>query len=131
MKELGELILPDDVKYSEDHEWVKIEGDEVLIGITDFAQDQLGDIVFVEMPEVGDSFDTGEEFGSLESVKAVSEMFIPMSGEIVAVNEALADNPELVNSDPYDSWMVKVKPEDMAEFDQLLDAASYLENLKG
>ncbi len=131
MKELDALILPDDVKYSDDHEWVRIEGDVAVVGISDFAQDQLGDIVFVEMPEVGDSFDKGDEFGSLESVKAVSEMFIPVGGEVVAINEELSDAPELVNSDPYANWIVKVKVADSSEYDALLDASAYLENLKG
>lgn len=131
MKELGELNLPADIKYSDDHEWVKSDGDEALIGISDFAQDQLGDIVFVEMPEVGDSFDKGDEFGSLESVKAVSEMYIPIGGEVVEVNEALEDAPELVNEDPYGNWIIKVKVADAGEYDSLLDAEQYLANLKG
>ncbi|HKJ65003.1 MAG TPA: glycine cleavage system protein GcvH, partial [Desulfopila sp.] len=105
MKELDELILPDDLGYTKEHEWAKIEGDLVVIGISDYAQDQLGDIVFVEMPEEGDSFSAGEEFGTLESVKAVSELYIPLSGEVVAVNEELEDSPELLNRDPYGNWI--------------------------
>lgn len=131
MKEIEELILPEDRRYSDDHEWAKVEGDVVFVGISDFAQDQLGDIVFVEMPEVGDSFEKGEEFGSLESVKAVSEMFIPMGGEVTAVNEALVDEPELVNADPYKNWIVQIKPVNVNEYEEMLDSATYLENLKG
>ncbi len=131
MKEIDELNLPEDVRYTKDHEWVKLDGDTVKIGISDYAQDQLGDIVFVEMPTVGDSFDEGEEFGTLESVKAVSEMYAPLGGEIVAVNEELEDTPELLNQDPYGGWIIEVKPNDMAELEQLLDRASYLTVLKG
>lgn len=131
MKELDALILPDNIRYSEDHEWARIEGDAVFIGISDFAQDQLGDIVFVEMPEVGDSFEKGDEFGSLESVKAVSEMFIPLGGKVEAVNEELVDAPEMLNSDPYENWIVKIKVADSSEYDALLDGKSYLESLKG
>ncbi|MBT8369061.1 MAG: glycine cleavage system protein GcvH, partial [Deltaproteobacteria bacterium] len=101
MKELNELSFPDDVRYSESHEWVKVGGDTVKLGITDYAQDQLGDIVFVELPDVGDTFETGAEFGTVESVKAVSELYIPIGGEVVAVNSALEDTPELINNTPY------------------------------
>ncbi|MFU8770193.1 MAG: glycine cleavage system protein GcvH [Desulfotignum sp.] len=132
MKEINDLNLPEDVKYSKDHEWAKTEGDTVTIGINDYAQDQLGEIVFVELPAVGDSFSVEEEFGSVESVKAVSEMYMPISGEVVAVNEALEDAPELVNQDCYqDGWIIKVKPSDMSEMDALMDKAAYLEMLKG
>ncbi len=131
MKELSELNLPKDVCYTEDHEWAgKVDGN-VRIGVSDYAQDQLGDIVFVEFPEVGDTFDKGEEFGSLESVKAVSELYIPISGEIVAINEALEDAPELINEDPYANWIVEVKPNDDSELDALMDADQYLEKIKG
>lgn len=131
MKEIDELNLPDDIRYSEDHEWAKAEGDLVYIGISDFAQDQLGDIVFVEMPEVGDKFEKGDEFGSLESVKAVSEMFIPIGGEVTAINEELTEEPGLVNSDPYTNWIIQIRPADDGEYDDLLDSETYLENLKG
>lgn len=131
MKELDELKLPEDLKYTKDHEWAKVDGDAVLVGITDYAQDQLGDIVFVEMPEAGDSFQAGDEFGTLESVKAVSELYLPIGGEIVEVNEDLDDSPELINQDPYKGWIVKVKPENMAEMDTLLDRAGYLGILQG
>lgn len=131
-KEMNELILPDDVKYSNDHEWAKSRGDNVRIGITDYAQDQLGDIVFVEVPEVGDTFDQASEFGTVESVKAVSEIYMPIGGEIVAVNEELEDAPELLNQDPYGKgWIVEVKPADPAEMDDLMDKNAYLELLKG
>ena len=131
MKELDELNLPEDIRYSDDHEWVRLDDDVATIGISDFAQDQLGDIVFVEMPEVGDSFDKGDEFGSLESVKAVSEMFLPLGGEVVEINEALEEAPELVNEDPYENWIVKIKVSDAGEYEELLDAGNYLAELKG
>lgn len=131
MKELEELDLPDDLGYTEDHEWAKVTGETVRIGVTDYAQDQLGDIVFVEMPSVGDSFEQGDEFGTLESVKAVSELYIPMSGEVVAINEDLEEGPELINEDPYNNWIIEIKPEDSDEFEQLLNANSYMEKLKG
>ncbi len=132
MKEINELNLPEDVKYTKDHEWAKADGDTVTIGINDYAQDQLGEIVFVEMPAAGDSFSAEEEFGSVESVKAVSEMYMPISGEIVAVNEDLEDAPEKVNKDCYQSgWIIKVKASDLSELDALMDKAAYLEMLKG
>lgn len=130
MKEISELNLPEDIFYSDDHEWVKKEGETVKIGISDYAQDQLGDIVFVEMPEVGDSFTKGDEFGTLESVKAVSEVFIPLSGEIVAVNEALEDAPELVNEDPYAAWIIAIRPTVEGEYDELLSRDDYLKLLQ-
>ena len=131
MKVLVELKLPEDLSYTKDHEWAKTEGDIILVGITDYAQDQLGDIVFVEMPEVGDTFQAGDEFGTLESVKAVSELYLPLRGEIVEVNEDLDDSPELINQDPYKGWIVKVKPENMAEMESLLDRDGYLGILQG
>lgn len=131
MKELNELNLPEDVRYTDDHEWAKLVDGKVRIGVSDYAQDQLGDIVFVEFPEAGDSFDKGDEFGSLESVKAVSELYLPIAGEIVAINEALEDSPELINEDPYANWIVEVAPADESELDALLSAEQYLEKLKG
>ncbi|MCF8076610.1 MAG: glycine cleavage system protein GcvH [Desulfotignum sp.] len=132
MKDINELNLPEDVKYTKDHEWAKVDGDTVTIGINDYAQDQLGEIVFVEMPAVGDSFSAEDEFGSVESVKAVSEMYMPIAGEIVAINEDLEDAPENVNEDCYQSgWIIKVKPSDPSEMDALMDKAAYLEMLKG
>ena len=131
MKEINELILPEDIYYSEDHEWAKVSGDTVLVGISDYAQDQLGDIVFVELPEVGDSFEAGDEFGTLESVKAVSELYVPIGGEVVAINEELEDAPELVNQDPYGGWIIEIKPDDIGELEKLLDRDAYLEVLRG
>jgi glycine cleavage system H protein len=132
MKEISELNLPEDVQYTDDHEWAKKEGNTIKIGLTDYAQDQLGDIVFVELPEVGDSFSKGDEFGSVESVKAVSEIYMPISGEIVSINEELEDAPELVTNEPYTGgWLVEIKPENPAEFDALLDKEGYLAVLKG
>lgn len=132
MKEISELKLPQDVKYTDDHEWAKLEGDTATIGISDYAQDQLGDIVFVELPEVGNSFGKGDEFGSVESVKAVSELYMPLGGEIVEINPELEDAPEQVNSDPYSGgWMVKVKLTDPAEFEALMTQEAYLASLQG
>jgi len=113
------LILPDDLRYTEDHEWARPQGNGFRIGITDFAQDQLGDIVFVELPRVGDTLPARQQFGTVESVKTVAELYMPLSGEILAVNELLEASPELVNSDPYEKgWMVEIKPEKPAEFDR-------------
>lgn len=132
MKEISELILPDDVRFAEDHEWARKEDDKVRIGIGDYAQDQLGDIVFVELPQVGDSFGKGEEFGTVESVKAVAELYMPVGGEILAVNTALEDSPELLNKDPYrEGWLVDVRPVDPGEMDALMAKDAYLEKLKG
>jgi glycine cleavage system H protein len=130
MKEISELNLPEDLSYSDDHEWAQKTGETIRIGVSDYAQDQMGDIVFVEMPEVGDSFEKGDEFGTLESVKAVSEMFIPLGGEVVAVNEDLEDAPERVNEDPYGSWIVEIRPSSTSEFDALLSRDDYLKTLQ-
>lgn len=120
------MSLPEDLLYSEEHEWIKKEGDQVRIGITDFAQSELGDIVFVELPEVGDEIEADEPFGSVESVKTVSELYAPLSGKVVEVNEDLEDSPELVNESPYENaWMVVVEPADTSEFDDLLSAEQY------
>ncbi|OGR22984.1 MAG: glycine cleavage system protein H [Desulfobacterales bacterium RIFOXYA12_FULL_46_15] len=132
MKELKDLNFLDDVRYTKDHEWAKKSGELVIIGINDYAQDQLGEIVFVELPGIGDSFSKGDEFGSVESVKAVSEIYIPVSGEIVEINQGLEDAPELVNQSCYtDGWLIKVKPGNASEFDSLMDKAAYLNMLKG
>jgi len=131
MKEINELKLPENLHYTKDHEWVRIDGDTAIVGISDYAQDQLGDIVFVEMPEVGNEFGQGEEFGTLESVKAVSEIYLPLSGEIVEVNEALDDAPELVNQVPYINWIVRIKPLDLGELEELLSVDEYLDMLNG
>ena len=131
MKELNELHLPDDLRYTDEHEWARISGGTARIGVSDYAQDQLGDIVFVELPAVGDTIARGEVFGTLESVKAVSELYLPLSGEVVAVNTALVDAPELINQDPYAAWIIEVRPTDAGEYDQLLTAAAYLDLLRG
>lgn len=132
MKEINELNLPDDLKYAKNHEWARFESDKVKIGIDDYAQDQLGDIVFVELPEVGATFSKGEEFGTVESVKAVSELFIPIGGEILAINTSLEETPEHVNNSPYeDGWMIEIKPNDVAEMDALMDKEAYIKMLKG
>jgi len=132
MKEIDELNLPDDLRYAKDHEWTRLESDKVKIGIDDYAQDQLGDIVFVELPEVGATFSKGEEFGTVESVKAVSELFMPIGGEILAINTALEETPEHVNNSPYDEgWMIEIKPSDVAEMDVLMDKEAYIKMLKG
>ena len=132
MKEIDELNLPEDLSYTEDHEWIQTNGDTVKIGISDYAQDQLGDIVFVELPEVGDTFTKGDEFGTVESVKAVSELYIPISGEITGLNKSLEDAPEVVNTDPYDDgWMIEVQLSNPQELDELLDRNAYIEMLKG
>ena len=131
-KNISELVFRDDVRYSKDHEWVKARDGKFAIGITDYAQDQLGDIVFVEMPEVGAKFDKETEFGTIESVKAVSEMYMPVGGEVVAVNQDLGDSPDLLNQDPYDKgWIVEIEAADPAEVDDLMDKNAYLEMLKG
>ena len=132
MKAISELNLPEDLRYTDDHEWCKKNGDVVRMGISDYAQDQLGDIVFVELPDVGSTYDKGEEFGTVESVKAVSELYMPIGGEVTAINEALADAPETVNSEPYDGgWMIEIKASDPAELDAMKSKADYLEMLKG
>ena len=117
------MNFPAELKYTKDHEWMVMEGDIAVIGISDFAQDALGDVVFINLPEVGDTVTAGESFGDVESVKAVSDVNSPVTGVIVAVNEDLADSPENLNSDPYGSWIIKV--ENITETEQLLDAAAY------
>lgn len=118
--------IPDDLHYSKDHEWVRVDGAIAIVGITDYAQDSLGDVVYVELPKVGDDFAANESFGSVESVKAVSEVFSPITGEIIATNETLADTPEKVNQDPYgDGWMIRVKMSNPGEVDSMLTAAEY------
>jgi glycine cleavage system H protein len=118
--------VPEDLHYSKDHEWVRVDGDQALIGITDYAQNSLGDVVYVELPKAGEDFAANEPFGSVESVKAVSEVFTPIAGTVVTINESLADEPETVNSDPYGSgWMVRLKMANPGEVDSLLTAAEY------
>ena len=120
------MSVPTDLRYTRDHEWVRLEGDEATVGITQYAADQLGDIVFVELPDAGRSVEGAKAFGVVESVKAVSDLFAPMAGEVLAINDALAGGPELVNSDPYGAgWMVRLRVADPAELDDLLDPAAY------
>jgi glycine cleavage system H protein len=120
------MNVPDGLRYSSDHEWVKVDGNVALIGITDYAQDALGDVVYVDLPAPGTAMAAAESFGEVESTKSVSELYAPISGEIAAVNEALADEPEKLNSDPYgDGWIIRVEMSDPAELDGLLDADAY------
>ncbi|WP_209125016.1 glycine cleavage system protein GcvH [Alkalihalobacillus sp. BA299] len=122
------MNLPKELKYSEEHEWVKVDGNKVHVGITDFAQSELGDIVFVELPEVGDEITADEPFGSVESVKTVSELYAPVSGKVVEINEELDDAPELVNESPYEkAWMIVVELSDVSELDNLMTAEKYEE----
>ena len=132
MKDVSQLKFPDDVRYVESHEWVKEEGGRARIGITDYAQDQLGDIVFVELPAVGKTFAKGAPFGSVESVKAVSELYMPIAGKVVEINAALENSPETVNTSPYDQgWMIVVEPADAGELKGLLTVQAYRDKLKG
>jgi len=125
------MSLPKELRYSEEHEWVKVEGEKVRVGITDFAQHELGDIVFVELPEVGAEVKADEPFGSVESVKTVSELYAPVSGKVVEVNEDLSDSPEFVNESPYEkAWMIVIEPSDASEVDNLMTAEQYEEMIK-
>lgn len=122
---------PTDRKYSKEHEWVKLDGGLAIVGITDYAQEQLGDIVYVELPQPGDTLTQFESFGIIESVKAASDLYAPIGGEVVAVNEELVDRPELVNEDPYEGgWMLKVQLEDESDMDRLMTAEEYQAHLK-
>ena len=124
-------MAPEDNRYAKSHEYVHVEGDTALLGITDYAQKELGDVVYIDLPTVGAQVELGEEFGSIESVKAVSELFSPISGEVVEVNEALAEKPDLVNTDPYgDGWMIRVKLRDASEVDELMTAEDYDDYVK-
>lgn len=119
-------MVPSDLRYTKDHEWVRVDGETATVGVTDFAANQLGDVVFVDLPEVGRAIDQFATFGVVESVKAVSDLYAPLSGEVVQVNAELGGKPELVNSDPFgDGWMIRVKVSDKAQLDGLLDAAGY------
>jgi len=119
-------MVPGDLRYTKDHEWIRIEGDEAVVGITQYAADQLGDIVFVELPDAGRALDQHATFGVVESVKAVSDLFAPVGGEVIATNDALAGAPEVVNADPYgEGWLVRVKLADPAQAETLLDPAAY------
>jgi glycine cleavage system H protein len=129
---VAEGTYPDDLRYHPEHDWVRIDGDEATFGITWFAQDQLGEVVFFDPPEVGATTSAGQSYAEVESVKAVSDVVAPLSGEIVAVNEALGDEPEKINSDPYgEGWLVRVKPSDESELDALLDVEAYKKLLDG
>ena len=120
------MNFPTNVKYTKEHEWIRLEGDVAYVGITDYAQEQLGDIVFVDIPTEGETLAAGEVFGTIEVVKTISDLFLPVTGEILEQNEALADQPELVNQDPYgEGWLIKIKPTADADFDSLLDAEAY------
>jgi glycine cleavage system H protein len=131
-KQIDELNFPENLRYSNDHEWAGAEGDLVVIGLNDYAQDQLGDVVFVELPEKGTVFSANEVFATVESVKAVSECYIPVGGEIVEVNVTLEDSPETVNKDPYgEGWFAKIKPADVSEIESLMTAQAYIDMLKG
>ncbi len=120
------MNIPENLKYTQDHEWIRIEGDIAVVGVTDFAQGELGDVVFVEIETEGETLDKGETFGTVEAVKTVSDLFMPIGGEVAEVNEALADDPELVNKDPYgEGWMIKIKIADPSELDDLLSPGDY------
>lgn len=120
------MNFPENLKYTSEHEWVRMEGDVAYVGITDYAQEQLGDIVFVDVPTVGETLKEGETFGTIEVVKTISDLFLPISGEILELNEKLEETPELVNTDPYgEGWIIKVNPSDKSEYDNLLSAEAY------
>jgi len=120
------MNFPTNVKYTQEHEWIRLEGDIAYVGITDYAQEQLGDIVFVDIPTEGETLAAGDTFGTIEVVKTISDLFLPVSGEVLEQNEALADQPELVNTDPYgEGWLIKIKPAADADFGSLLDAEAY------
>ena len=120
------MNFPQNLKYTNEHEWIRVEGDIAYVGITDYEQEQLGDIVFVDIPTVGETLEAGETFGTIEVVKTISDLFLPIAGEVLEQNEALEENPELVNKDPYgEGWLIKVKPADVKAVEDLLDAEAY------
>lgn len=120
------MSIPKELKYSEDHEWVRKEGDVLVVGITDYAQGELGDVVYLDLPAVGDTFNQKDPFGSIEAVKAAADLYMPLTGEIVEANNALPDTPETINKDPYgEGWMIKIKIESTEEYDSLMDSAAY------
>ena len=120
------MNFPENIKYTSEHEWIRVEGDVAYIGITDYAQDQLGDIVFIDIQAVGETLEAGEVFGTIEVVKTISDIFMPVGGEVLEQNPALEDQPELVNKDPYgEGWLIKIKPDAAADYDALLDAEGY------
>lgn len=120
------MNCPQNLKYTKEHEWIRVEGDIAYVGITDYAQEQLGDVVFVDIPTVGEALEAGETFGSIEVVKTISDLFLPVAGEVLEQNETLEETPELVNKDPYgDGWLIKMKPSDVKDVEDLLDAEAY------
>ena len=124
------MSIPEELKYSDDHEWMRKEGELVVVGITDYAQGELGDVVYLDLPAVGDVFSQKEAFGSIEAVKAAADLYMPIAGEIVKVNDALPDSPETINKDPYgEGWMVMIKIENSSEYDALMDAAAYQDHI--
>jgi glycine cleavage system H protein len=126
IEEEGTMEFPDELRYTKEHEWARVEGERVRVGITDFAQDALGDVVYVDLPAVGTRVNAAESVGELESTKSVSEMYAPIGGVVSAVNEALTDNPQLLNEDPYgEGWLIEIEPSDIAELERLLDADAY------
>ena len=126
------MNFPQNLKYTNEHEWIRVEGDIAYVGITDYAQEQLGDIVFVDIPTVGESLEAGEVFGTIEVVKTISDLFLPVAGEVLEQNEALEENPELVHKDPYgEGWLIKMKPADVKAVEDLLDAEGYKEVING
>lgn len=130
-KPVEELVFPDDLYYHPEHAWARVEGDRVTVGISDFAQDRLGEILFIETPEAGDAFDKGEEFGQAESTKVVSPLYMPVSGEVTEVNERIEDDPAIVNRDVYgEGWLIRVKPGNMSEVKSLMSAPQYANMLR-
>lgn len=126
------MNFPNDVKYTKEHEWIRLEGDVAYVGITDYAQEQLGDIVFVDIPTVGETLAADEVFGTIEVVKTISDLFLPVAGEVMEQNETLEENPELVNKDPYgEGWLIKMKPANLKDVEDLLDAEGYKEVING
>lgn len=130
MKTTEQLNLPESLRYTKEHVWVRMDGDEAVVGISDFAQDQLGEIAFVDLPEPGSRFEAGNDFGTVESLKSVNQLFMPVSGEVVSINEELESTPTLVNVSPYaQGWMIRVRPDDSSVVAALLDAAAYRASL--
>ena len=126
------MVFPQNLKYTNEHEWIRVEGDIAYVGITDYAQEQLGDIVFVDIPTVGEALEADEVFGTIEVVKTISDLFLPVAGEVMEQNEALEENPELVNKDPYgEGWLIKMKPANLKDVEDLLDAEGYKKVING